>query len=110
MRALMVRSGVRVAAPEGVLACDAATRSRTVRLTATLTLNGGPGEIRYRWRQSDSGPGPVSAAEVPAGQESLVVPLNWQVSGEGRTTLTGTFELQNPSVREASASFEYSCR
>ncbi|MEO3786129.1 hypothetical protein ABGB12_22595 [Actinocorallia sp. B10E7] len=99
-----------VEAPEGVLACDRATRSRTVRLTATLTLDGGSGEVRYRWRQSDSGPGPLAVAKVPAGQKALVVPLNWHVSGSGRARLTGTFELSSPAAQEASASFEYSCR
>lgn len=101
---------VRVEAPEGVLACDRDTRSRTVRLTAALTLNGGSGEVRYRWRQSDSGPGPVLETEVREGQETLLVPLSWQVSGSGRTRLTGTFELRSPDAQEASASFEYSCR
>lgn len=101
---------VKVEAPGGVLACDKKTRSRTVRLTATLTLNGGSGEIRYRWRQSDSGPGPVMKAEASAGQRTLLVPLSWQVSGSGRTRLTGTFELRSPAAQEASASFEYSCR
>jgi len=103
-------TGLTVTAPEGLLACETATRSRTVRLTATLTLNGGAGEIRYRWRQSDRDAGPESALWVEAGQERLLVPLDWQVSGEGRTELTGTFELRTPAVREASASFEYSCR
>jgi len=103
-------TGLTVTAPEGVLACETATRSRTVRLTAELTLNGGSGEIRYRWRQSDRDAGPEAAVRVEAGQERLLVPLDWQVSGEGRTELTGTFELRTPAVREASASFEYSCR
>lgn len=101
---------IEVAAPQGLLACDRATRSRTVRLTATLTLNGGPGEIEYRWRQSDRDPGPMIKASVSSGQKTLVVPLSWQVSGPGRIRLTGTFELRSPAPQEASASFEYSCR
>jgi len=104
------KAEVKAEAPEGVLACDRDTRYRTVRLTATLTLNGGSGEIRYRWRQSDSGPGPVLETKVPEGQKTLLVPLNWQVSGSGRASLTGTFELRSPDAQEASASFEYSCR
>ncbi|WP_344240039.1 hypothetical protein [Actinocorallia libanotica] len=100
----------RVEAPEGLLACDRASRSRTVRLTATLTLNGGTGDVRYRWRQSDRAPGAFTTVTVPAGQETLVVPLDWQVSGPGRTRLTGTFEVETPSAQEASASFEYTCR
>ncbi|WP_106396499.1 hypothetical protein [Actinocorallia populi] len=109
-RTVLEVTRVRVEAPEGLLACDKASRSRTVRLTAALTLNGGTGEIRYRWRQSDREPGGFATAEVSAGEETLVVPLNWQVSGTGRTRLTGTFEVSAPSAREASASFEYSCR
>jgi hypothetical protein len=101
---------VEVEAPDGVLACDRATRSRTVRLAATLALEGGSGEIRYRWRQSDREPGAPVEAAVPAGQKTLVVPLDWQVSGPGRITLTGTFELIAPASEEASASFDYSCR
>ncbi len=103
-------TGLRVEAPGGLLACDKASRSRTVRLTATLTLNGGEGDVRYRWRQSDREPDAFTTVTVATGQETLVVPLDWQVSGPGRAKLTGTFELAAPAAQEASASFEYTCR
>ncbi|MCD0452598.1 hypothetical protein LO762_25945 [Actinocorallia sp. API 0066] len=103
-------SGVEIAAPGGEQRCDPDRLSRTVKITATVQLNGEPGILTYRWVQSDGTPGDFHKATILADQTRFEAPLQWTVSGEGRKQLTATFELDSPEKNKSSATFEYLCR
>lgn len=107
---LAVTAAPRVEAPKGALQCDRKTSSRKVRIVAVLTLNGRAGELTYRWTQSDGEPQPPVHVKIGRGEKTREIPLDWTVSGPGRTKLTATFELLEPTAKKAAGSFTYSCR
>ncbi|GAB3658061.1 hypothetical protein GCM10027589_18470 [Actinocorallia lasiicapitis] len=101
---------VKVEAPSGVQRCDRATKSREVRLKAVVALNGKAGELSYRWTQSDAGGAQqLQTLRVVGGEKTKTIPLTWRVEGEGRASLTATFELLSPSVQRTAVTFRYSC-
>ncbi|MEO5876216.1 MAG: hypothetical protein ABIS86_09550 [Streptosporangiaceae bacterium] len=104
---------ITVSAPKGALACDPDTQSLVVPVVATLETNGKGGELRFQWVQSDNAAKLKPQSEsVSAGGKKITEPLNWNVSGPGRTRLTATFKLISPvgEVTEAKAGFTYTCR
>jgi hypothetical protein len=104
---------ITVTAPSGALACDRKTQSRVVPVVATLETNGKAGELHFQWIQSDDKNKLKPQSEhISSGHKQITEPLNWNVSGPGRTKLTATFKLISPvgKVTEAKASFTYSCR
>ncbi|GAA3236663.1 hypothetical protein [Actinocorallia longicatena] len=102
-------SAVRVQAPAGVLRCDGKTSSRKIRVVATVTLNGRPGLLTYRWTQSDSRPQEPVQVRIARGEKSRDLPLDWTVSGAGRAERTATFEVLSPGTLRSHATFRYSC-
>lgn len=104
---------ITVTAPTGALGCDRKTQSRVVPVVATLQTNGKAGELQFQWIQSDDKTKIKQQTEsISSGHKEITEPLNWNVSGPGRTKLTATFKLISPAGKatEAKATFTYSCR
>jgi hypothetical protein len=99
-------TGVTVTAPAGVLRCDT-----TATVIGVIHTNGGPGEIKYRWRRSDGQNSGIFSDSLPKGRKSIQVPLRWTVRGPGRLHATATLEVTSPKGPDgtASAAFEYDC-
>ncbi len=98
-------TGVSVRTDPGGPACDG-----TAIVTGTLTTNGQPGTVEYRWRRSD---GTVShtlrQAVTPGARETDVV-LRWAFDGQGTLRATATLEVLSPDRTTGSAAFTYKCR
>ena len=99
-------TGVTVSAPAGVQRCDT-----TTTVVGLIHTNGGPGDIKYRWRRSDGQNSGVFDDAVPKGRKSIQVPLRWTVRGPGRLHAVATLEVISPKGPDgtASAAFEYEC-
>lgn len=99
-------TGVTVSAPTGVQHCDA-----TATVVGVIHTNGGPGEVKYRWRRSDGQNSGVFTDSLPKGRKSIQVPLRWTVRGPGRLHAIATLEVLSPKGPNGTASgaFEYAC-
>jgi hypothetical protein len=95
-----------VSASAGVQRCDS-----TANVVGVIHTNGGPGDIRYRWRRSDGQNSGVFHDAMPKGRKSIQVPLRWTVRGPGRLHAVATLEVISPKGSDgtASAAFEYAC-
>ncbi|WP_068903364.1 hypothetical protein [Planomonospora sphaerica] len=102
-------TGVEVRAPKQTQRCG-----ETITVRGVLTTNGSPGEVRYRWRQSDKKDEPIEQAQrVAAGKTEYVVPMHWRVKGKGSFRGTATLEVVSPvpdgSKISDKASITYRC-
>ena len=99
-------TGVTVSAPAGVQRCDA-----TTTVVGVIHTNGGPGDVKYRWRRSDGQNSGVFSDAMTKGRKSVQVPLRWTIRGPGRLHAVATLEVISPKGADgtASAAFEYEC-
>ncbi|MBG0815612.1 hypothetical protein [Planomonospora sp. ID82291] len=101
-------TGVEVLAPKRTQQCG-----ETVTIRGVLTTNGSPGEVRYRWRQSDKEEPIEHVLRPAAGKTEHVVSLRWRVKGEGSFRGTATLEVVSPVPDGAKisdrASITYRC-
>ncbi|WP_051110448.1 hypothetical protein [Longispora albida] len=99
-------SGARVApaTPPGE-ACEI-----TVDVVGTITTNGRPGTITYRWLRSDGKETEELRQRVADGQKSVDVHLHWKFSGQGSYKATATLKVTGPDAQAATGEFTYSCK
>lgn len=96
---------VTVAARPATVGCDG-----TAELTATLTTNGRPGTVSYRWVRSDGTSSGVLQEDLPAGQKQARLRLLWRFEGEGRYDARAELHLLSPAGRTAATGLTYTCR
>ncbi|GAA1427146.1 hypothetical protein GCM10009601_37810 [Streptomyces thermospinosisporus] len=94
---------VTVAARHGTVGCDG-----TAEITATLTTNGRPGTVSYRWLRSD-GTASVLHQDVLPGQKQVRLRLLWTFEGKGRYEARAELNLLSPAGHTAATEFTYAC-
>lgn len=102
--ALTVR-GASVTAPSAAVDCDG-----TADLVGTVTTNGRPGTLTYRWTRSDGTSSGVLREEVTRGQEQVRLRLLWTFEGTGRYEARAELRILSPAGRTATAGLTYDCR
>lgn len=96
--------GVTVTAPSAALGCDG-----TADLVGTVTTNGRPGTLTYRWTRSDGTSSGVLREEVRRGQRQARLHLLWTFEGTGRYEARAELRILSPSGRHATADLTYAC-
>ncbi|GGX06128.1 hypothetical protein GCM10010297_29610 [Streptomyces malachitofuscus] len=100
---LTVRAAT-VTAPPAAVECDG-----TADLVGTVTTNGRPGTLTYRWVRSDGTASDVLREEVARGQRQARLHLLWTFEGPGRYEAKAELRILSPSDRTATASLTYDC-
>ncbi|MFJ8990667.1 hypothetical protein ACIRQH_09855 [Streptomyces sp. NPDC102279] len=96
--------GVAVSATSSSPGCDA-----TADIVATVTTDGRPGELSYRWVRSDGTSSKVLHEEVTQGQKRAHLHLLWTFQGEGRYTARAELRLMSPVRRSVGTRLTYHC-
>ncbi|MFD8754606.1 hypothetical protein ACFV0O_27010 [Kitasatospora sp. NPDC059577] len=81
----------------------------TAVLTATVTTNGNPGTIHYRWLRSDGTSSGELVQPVQSGERRVDLVLRWTFDGPGTLRATATVEILTPQQLSGSATFDYAC-
>ncbi|WP_107094566.1 hypothetical protein, partial [Streptomyces sp. XY431] len=77
--------------------------------TATVTTDGHPGTVRYRWQRDDGTVSGELLQPVRSGEYRTELVLSWSFVGHGALRATATVEILAPRSLSATASFDYSC-
>ncbi|MFB8166653.1 hypothetical protein ACFC60_01735 [Kitasatospora purpeofusca] len=77
--------------------------------TATVTTDGHPGTVRYRWRRDDGSVSGELRQPVRSGEYRTDLVLGWSFVGHGTLHATATVEILSPRSLSATASFDYTC-
>ncbi|CAL9387244.1 hypothetical protein [Streptomyces pilosus] len=93
-----------VTAPAAAVGCGG-----TADLVGTVTTNGRPGTLTYRWTRSDGTSSGVLREEVAPGQERVRLHLLWTFEGAGRYEARAELRILSPGVRTATAGLTYDC-
>lgn len=93
-----------VTAPPATVGCDG-----TADLVGTVTTNGRPGTLTYRWIRSDGTESGVLREKMARGQREARLRLLWTFEGTGRYEATAELRIQSPSTRTTTARFTYDC-
>ncbi|MER7770927.1 hypothetical protein [Kitasatospora sp. NPDC096140] len=81
----------------------------TAVLTASVTTNGNPGTVRYRWLRSDGTSSGELVQPVQSGERRVDLVLRWTFDGPGTLRATATVEVLAPQRLSGSTTFGYSC-
>ncbi|MFJ8623864.1 hypothetical protein ACIRD3_13595 [Kitasatospora sp. NPDC093550] len=81
----------------------------TAVLTASVTTNGNPGTIRYRWLRSDGTSSGELVQPVQSGDRRVDLVLRWTFDGPGTLRATATVEVLAPQRLSGSTTFDYTC-
>ncbi|MER7584315.1 hypothetical protein [Kitasatospora sp. NPDC097691] len=81
----------------------------TAVLTASVTTNGNPGTIRYRWLRNDGTSSGELVQPVQSGERQVDLVLRWTFDGPGTLRATATVEVLTPQRLSGSTTFRYSC-
>ncbi|MEU4090071.1 hypothetical protein [Streptomyces aureus] len=81
----------------------------TADITATVTTNGRPGELSYRWVRSDGTSSKVLHEDMTLHQKRAKLHLLWTFQGEGRYEARAELHLLSPVRRTVSTEFTYQC-
>ncbi|MFC5662628.1 hypothetical protein ACFP3U_06475 [Kitasatospora misakiensis] len=82
----------------------------TAVITATVTTDGHPGTIHYRWLRNDGTASDELVQPVRTGEFRADLVLSWSFAGHGTMHATTTVEILAPRTLSASTSFDYTCR
>ncbi|MFJ4091388.1 hypothetical protein ACIPYS_07360 [Kitasatospora sp. NPDC089913] len=77
--------------------------------TASVTTDGRPGTLRYRWRRNDGTASDELRQPVRSGEYRTTLVLGWSFVGHGAVHATATVEILSPRSLSATASFDYDC-
>ncbi|MFI6498816.1 hypothetical protein [Nonomuraea typhae] len=97
-------TAIEVSAPKKAQGCDA-----DVLITGKISTNGGAGEIRYEWAQSDRKEKILQTQRTTSDKTSYTLPLKWKVSGRSTAKLTATLTVTSPQRLRDKATFTYKC-
>ncbi|MEU3947548.1 hypothetical protein [Streptomyces sp. NPDC029526] len=97
--------GVAVTARPATVRCEG-----TADLVATVTTNGRPGVLTYRWTRSDGTSSGVLREELPRGRTRARLHLLWTFEGRGRHEGHAELRLLTPVERTARVDVTYDCR
>ncbi|MFD8733789.1 hypothetical protein ACFV06_02600 [Streptomyces sp. NPDC059618] len=81
----------------------------TADITGTVTTNGRPGELTYRWVRSDGTSSKVLHEDLTHNQKRAVLHLLWTFQGDGRYAARAELHLLSPVRRTVSAELTYQC-
>ncbi|MFB7248473.1 hypothetical protein ACFCYX_39215 [Streptomyces populi] len=81
----------------------------TADITGTVTTNGRPGELTYRWVRSDGTSSKVLREDLTRNQKQAKLHLLWTFQGEGRYEARAELRLLSPVRRTVSAELTYHC-
>lgn len=93
-----------VTAPSAAVGCGG-----TADLVGTVTTNGRPGTLTYRWTRSDGTSSGVLREEVAPGQRQTRLHLLWTFEGAGRYEARAQLRILSPAVRTATTGLTYDC-
>ncbi|MFJ6836064.1 hypothetical protein [Streptomyces sp. NPDC091209] len=96
--------GVTVAAASPSPGCD-----ETADITGTVTTNGRPGTLAYRWVRSDGTFSAVLHEDMTRGQKQARLHLLWTFQGNGHYEASAELHLISPVRRTVSAGLTYQC-
>ncbi|MEU2384869.1 hypothetical protein ABZ606_09405 [Streptomyces sp. NPDC012461] len=82
----------------------------TADLVGTVTTNGRPGVLTYRWTRSDGTSSGVLREELPRGRTQARLHLLWSFEGRGRYEGHAELRLLTPAERTARVDVAYDCR
>ncbi|NEA89203.1 hypothetical protein G3I53_24945, partial [Streptomyces sp. SID14436] len=82
----------------------------TADLVGTVTTNGRPGMLTYRWTRSDGTSSGVLREELPRGRTQARLHLLWSFEGRGRYEGHAELRLLTPVERTARVDVAYDCR
>jgi hypothetical protein len=95
---------VKVASASPSPGCD-----ETADVTATVTTNGRPGTLAYRWVRSDGTFSAVLHEDMTRHQEVARLHLLWTFQGNGRYAARAELHLLSPVRRTVSTELAYHC-
>ncbi|MET7986173.1 hypothetical protein [Streptomyces sp. NPDC005281] len=95
---------VTVSAASPTPGCD-----ETADITGTVTTNGRPGEITYRWVRSDGTSSKILHEDLTHNQKRARLHLLWTFQGEGRYAARAELHLLSPVRRTVSTRLTYHC-
>ncbi|MBT3154206.1 hypothetical protein HTV45_25600 [Streptomyces sp. CHD11] len=101
--ALAVR-GAAITAPSATVGCGG-----TADVVGTVTTNGRPGTLAYRWTRSDGTSSGVLREEMARGQKEARLHLRWTFEGTGRYEARAELRILSPSGRTSTAGLTYAC-
>ncbi|WRZ88599.1 hypothetical protein OHB54_05705 [Streptomyces sp. NBC_01007] len=81
----------------------------TADVTATVTTNGRPGALAYRWVRSDGTSSDILHEDMTRGQKQARLHLLWTFQGNGRYTARAELRLLSPVRRTVSTGLTYHC-
>ncbi|MFF3446223.1 hypothetical protein ACFYXJ_03660 [Streptomyces sp. NPDC002667] len=81
----------------------------TADVTGTVTTNGRPGELTYRWVRSDGTSSKVLHEDLTHDQRRARLHLLWTFQGDGRYAARAELRLLSPVHRTVSAQLDYRC-
>ncbi|WP_406835931.1 hypothetical protein ACICHK_05270 [Streptomyces sp. AHU1] len=81
----------------------------TADITGTVTTNGRPGELTYRWVRSDGTSSKVLHEDLTSNQKQSRLHLLWTFQGDGRYEARAELHLLSPVRRTVSTELTYSC-
>ncbi len=81
----------------------------TVDVVGSISTNGRPGTLTYRWLRSDGETSAELTQPVAEGATSTQVHLMWTFSGTGRYPASATIRVLRPDPVDAVGHFTYSC-
>lgn len=82
---------------------------RTADIVGTLTTDGRPGTVTYRWVRSDGTTSGVLREVLSRGQKRARIHLLWTFEGKGTYEATAALRILTPEARTASVRFTYDC-
>jgi hypothetical protein len=81
----------------------------TADITGTVTTNGRPGELTYRWVRSDGTSSKVLHEDLTINQKQSRLHLLWTFQGDGRYEARAELHLLSPVRRTVSTELTYRC-
>ncbi|MET8135132.1 hypothetical protein ABZV24_24815 [Streptomyces sp. NPDC005251] len=81
----------------------------TADITGTVTTNGRPGTLTYRWVRSDGTFSDVLHEDMTRGQKQSRLHLLWTFQGNGRYEASAELHLLSPVRRTVSTGLTYHC-
>jgi hypothetical protein len=96
--------GVTVSAAPSSPGCD-----ETADITGTVTTDGRPGTLTYRWVRSDGTFSKVLHEDMTRGQKQARLHLLWTFQGDGRYEASAELHLISPVRRTVSTGLTYHC-
>jgi hypothetical protein len=81
----------------------------TADIMATVTTDGRPGELSYRWIRSDGTFSKVLREDLTRGQKEARLHLLWTFQGNGRYAARAELRLLSPVRRTVTTRLTYHC-